>query len=95
MDDDSPPVGLVEFVLPQQRSALRHAVVPQHQAAGHPLVHLVGQVAQEQRGVLHCNRLASKGRAELGYKSTFKTLEVWGFFTPSSLCVLHLAQTPE
>lgn len=37
----SPPVGLVELILPKQFSILDHAVVPQDLAVGHSCVHLV------------------------------------------------------
>lgn len=37
----SPPVGLVELILPKQFPILDHAVVPQDLAVRHPLVHLV------------------------------------------------------
>lgn len=51
------PVELVEFILPFQLSVLNHAVVPQDQAARDPLVHLICQVTQEHRCVLHCKLL--------------------------------------
>lgn len=60
--EDCLPVGPVEFVLPLQLSVFCDAVIPQDQAAGHPLVHLVRQISQEQRHVLHRNLLQTYTR---------------------------------
>lgn len=54
------PVVLVEFILPFQLSVLNNAVVPQDQAARDPLMHLICQVTQEQRCILHCKLLQAE-----------------------------------
>lgn len=54
------PVGLVKFILPFQLPVLNHAVVPQDLAARDPLVHLVCQITQEQRCVLHSKLLQAE-----------------------------------